>query len=103
MRDDAAAPLPPRACPRTSATWRPAGLYLLSPRTAHRLVGYIEEMAVVTYTNIVEMMATPGTKLHAAWSTRKAPPIAIQYWRLEPDASFLDVIKQVRIAHYRHP
>ena len=41
-------------------------LYLLSPRTAHRLVGYIEEMAVVTYTNIIELMQTPGSKLEQA-------------------------------------
>ena len=31
-------------------------LYVTSPATAHRLVGYIEEMAVVTYTNLIEMM-----------------------------------------------
>ena len=36
-------------------------LYIASPRTAHRLVGYIEEMAVVTYTNIVEVRPSPSS------------------------------------------
>lgn len=55
------------------------GLYVASPRTAHRLVGYIEEMAVVTYTNLIEMIETPGTKLHEAWSPLPAPEIARTY------------------------
>ena len=75
-------------------------LYLLSPRTAHRLVGYIEEMAVVTYTNIIELMQTPGSKLEQAWNKpgaeMPAPEIAITYWRLHKDATFFDVIEQVR-------
>jgi len=30
------------------------GLYLVSPRTAHRLVGYFEEEAVISYTHYLE-------------------------------------------------
>ena len=77
-------------------------LYLTSPRTAHRLVGYIEEMAVVTYTNIIEMVETPGTKLSEAWGSKTAPEIAKTYWRLPDDASFLDVIKQVAADETNH-
>jgi len=78
------------------------GLYVASPRTAHRLVGYIEEMAVVTYTNLIEMIETPGTKLHEAWSPLPAPEIARTYWRLPDDSSFLDVIKQVAVDETNH-
>ena len=77
-------------------------LYVLSPPTAHRLVGYIEEMAVVTYTNIIEMMETPGTKLHDAWRYMPAPDIAKSYWRLKDDADFFDVILQVAADETNH-
>jgi len=29
-------------------------LYLLTPKTAHRFVGYLEEEAVITYTNLLK-------------------------------------------------
>jgi hypothetical protein len=77
-------------------------LYVASPPTAHRLVGYIEEMAVVTYTNLIEMMETPGTQLNAAWSPLLAPDIAKTYWRLPDDATFFDVIKQVAADETNH-
>lgn len=76
--------------------------YIAKPAAAHRLVGYIEEMAVVTYTNIIEMMETPGTKLNVAWGEKKAPDIAKMYWRLDDDATFLDVIKQVAVDETNH-
>ena len=99
-------------------------------------------MAVVTYTNIIELMQTPGSKLEQAsapaavcvlhhqpprraallpsassssthgfplqmyfllpqaWNKpgaeMPAPEIAITYWRLSKDATFFDVIEQVR-------
>lgn len=77
-------------------------LYITSPPTAHRLVGYIEEMAVVTYTNLIEMMETPGTQLHDAWRHLPAPDIAKTYWRLEDDADFFAVIKQVAADETNH-
>jgi len=81
-------------------------LYLLSPYTAHRLVGYIEEMAVVTYTNIIELMQTPGSKLEQAWNKpgaeMAAPEIAVTYWRLKPNATFFDVICQVATDETNH-
>lgn len=49
----------------------------------HRFVGYLEETAVHTYTNIVEMTNTPGTKLHTAWKDVPAPQIAIEYWKVD--------------------
>mmetsp|Transcript_54162 Transcript_54162/g.118113 ORF Transcript_54162/g.118113 Transcript_54162/m.118113 type:complete len:340 (-) Transcript_54162:460-1479(-) len=77
-------------------------LYVLSPRTAHRSVGYIEEMAVYTYSNIIQLMDTPGTKLHEAWSTKEAPEIAKVYWRMDDKATFMDVIKQIAVDETNH-
>jgi len=77
-------------------------LYVLSPRTAHRTVGYVEEMAVYTYSNIIELMGTPGSKLHTAWADKAVPPIALNYWRMGSDASFLDMMKQIALDETNH-
>jgi ubiquinol oxidase len=72
-------------------------LYLLSPRTAHRVTGYFEEEAVCSYT---EYLAGVDDGTHA---NVPAPRIAIDYWRLAPDARLRDVIIAVRAdeAHHR--
>jgi ubiquinol oxidase len=72
-------------------------LYLISPRTAHRVVGYFEEEAVYSYT---EYLAGVDNGIHA---NVPAPRIAIDYWRLAPDARLRDVIIAVRAdeAHHR--
>ncbi len=75
--------------------------YLLSPRTCHRFVGYLEEEAVKTYTRCLEDI--DSGKLEK-WRTMEAPQIAKDYWRLGDDASFRDVIAAVRAdeACHRH-
>lgn len=65
-------------------------LYIFFPRTAHRLVGYFEEEAVISYTNYLEQVEN-DLSLNVA-----APQIAINYWKLKPDARLIDVIKVVR-------
>jgi ubiquinol oxidase len=72
-------------------------LYLVSRRTAHRLVGYFEEEAVLSYTHyLVEIDAgrTPNVA---------APAIAKRYWKLADDATLRDVVLVVRAdeAHHR--
>ncbi|MBK6469909.1 MAG: alternative oxidase [Betaproteobacteria bacterium] len=72
-------------------------LYLVSRRTAHRLVGYFEEEAVLSYTQyLVEIDAgrTPNVA---------APAIAKRYWKLADDATLRDVVLVVRAdeAHHR--
>ncbi|HYD99559.1 MAG TPA: alternative oxidase [Alphaproteobacteria bacterium] len=65
-------------------------LYLLSPKTAHRVVGYLEEEAVVSYTHYLEAIddgRIPNVP---------APDIAIAYWGLAPDARLRDVVLVVR-------
>lgn len=72
-------------------------LYLVSARTAHRIVGYFEEEAVLSYTlYLAEIDAgrTPNIP---------APDIAKRYWLLADDATLRDVIVKVRAdeAHHR--
>ena len=65
-------------------------LYLLSSRTAHRLVGYFEEEAVYSYTEY--LAGIDGGQ----YENVAAPQIAIDYWKLAPDARLRDVILVVR-------
>jgi len=60
------------------------------PRTCHRLVGYFEEEAVISYTAYLKQVeANPDLNIFA-------PKIAIDYWHLPMDARLVDVIKAVR-------
>ena len=69
--------------------------YAFSPRAMHRFVGYLEETAVMTYANLVEKAATPGTRLHAAWAGLDAPDIAKSYWKLDDDASWAECLRHM--------
>ncbi|MFT5774408.1 alternative oxidase [Hyphomonas sp.] len=71
-------------------------LYLFAPRTAHRLVGYFEEEAVVSYTNY--LTAIDSGEL----ANPPAPRIAIDYWKLSPDATLRDVVIAVRADEMEH-
>ena len=72
-------------------------LYLISPRTAHRVVGYFEEEAVRSYTEYLAGI-DDGT-----YANVPAPAIAIVYWKLDPGACLREVIVAVRAdeAHHR--
>ena len=72
-------------------------LYLVSSRTAHRVVGYFEEEAVTSYTLYLKEI-DEGRSPNAA-----APAIAIHYWKLPADATLRDVVLVVRAdeAHHR--
>jgi ubiquinol oxidase len=65
-------------------------LYLISPRTAHRVVGYFEEEAVVSYTNYLEEIDA------GRHENVPAPQIAIDYWKLKPGARLRDVVLAIR-------
>jgi hypothetical protein len=79
-----------------------ATMYVIKPQLLHRFVGYLEETAVHTYTNIVTMTNTPGTKLHTAWSDTPAPPAAIGYWQLPADAKWVDCLKRMLADESHH-
>jgi len=72
-------------------------LYLVSRRTAHRLVGYFEEEAVVSYTQYLDDIDA-GRSANVA-----APAIARRYWKLADNATLRDVVLAVRAdeAHHR--
>lgn len=71
-------------------------LYLISPKTAHRVVGYLEEEAVYSYTEYLAGV-DDGT-----YANVPAPKIAIDYWKLAPDARLRDVIIAVRADELHH-
>lgn len=71
-------------------------LYLFAPRTAHRVVGYFEEEAVVSYTLYLEEIDA------GRHENVPAPPIAIRYWSLPEDARLRDVIIAVRADEAGH-
>ena len=65
-------------------------LYVASSRTAHRLVGYFEEQAVISYTQyLAEIDAGRVANV-------PAPKIALDYWRLPANARLRDVVLAVR-------
>ena len=70
--------------------------YILSPRTAHRIVGYLEEEAVVSYTEFLAEID------RGAIENVAAPRIAIDYWRLPADARLRDVVERVRLDEAGH-
>jgi ubiquinol oxidase len=71
-------------------------LYLIAPRTAHRMVGYFEEEAIVSYTSFL-------TEIDAGrFDNVPAPKIAIEYWNLPADARRRDVVIAVRADEADH-
>ncbi|XAR69202.1 Ubiquinol oxidase [Bertholletia excelsa] len=71
--------------------------YLVSPKLAHRITGYLEEEAVNSYTEFLNDIEK------GEFENVPAPAIAIDYWRLPKDATLKDVIKVIRAdeAHHR--
>jgi ubiquinol oxidase len=65
-------------------------MYLISPKTAHRVVGYFEEEAVISYSHYLEEIDA------GRHENVPAPQIAINYWNLEPDAHLRDVVLAIR-------
>jgi ubiquinol oxidase len=67
--------------------------YLVSPSYCHRFVGYLEEEAVHTYTVMIKAL-DDGLLPH--WERAKAPQEAIEYYNLEPNASYRDMLLAIR-------
>jgi len=76
--------------------------YAVHPGSMHRFVGYLEETAVETYTNLVEKTTTPGTKLHDEWQGLAAPGIAKAYWKLDRDAKWVDCLQHMLADESHH-
>lgn len=71
-------------------------VYLFWPRVAHRFVGYLEEEAIVSYTDYLADIDA-GTIENV-----EAPAFAIDYWHLSPEARLRDVVVAVRLDEAKH-
>ena len=71
-------------------------LYLISSKTAHRVVGYFEEEAIVSYTEYLAQIDAGRVENVAA------PRIAVDYWKLGPDARLREVVVAVRADEAGH-
>ena len=67
-----------------------AVIYIVSQRTAHRIVGYFEEEAVRSYTEYLHELETGKIE------DQPAPEIAINYWNLPLHSTLKDVVKVIR-------
>jgi ubiquinol oxidase len=65
-------------------------LYIFFPQCAHRMVGYFEEQACISYTEYLKEIDEGRTE------NIKAPKIAIDYYNLSKDATLRDVVIAVR-------
>ena len=65
-------------------------IFIISQRTAHRIVGYFEEEAVVSYTEYLKELENGKIK------DQPAPEIAINYWNLPLHSTLKDVVKVIR-------
>ena len=65
-------------------------IYLSSQRTAHRIVGYFEEEAVISYTEYLKEIEEGKIE------NIKAPEIAINYWNLPLNSKLKDVVEVIR-------
>ena len=76
--------------------------YLVSPRTCHRFVGYLEEEAVYTYTRIIRELDAGNLP---KWSDDEfaVPDIAIRYWNMpEGHRTMRDLMMYVRADEAKH-
>jgi ubiquinol oxidase len=71
-------------------------LYVFFPKTAHRMIGYFENQAVVSYTQYLEEIDAGRVENIAA------PQIAIDYYKLESTARLRDVVIRVRSDEQGH-
>lgn len=71
-------------------------LYVLFPKTAHRMVGYFEDQAVISYTQYLEEIDTGRIE------NILAPKTAIDYYNLKQDATLRDVVIAVRTDEQGH-
>ena len=71
-------------------------LYVFFPQTAHRMVGYFEDQAVISYTQYLEEIDSGRTE------NIPAPQVAIDYYGLSNDATLRDVVIAVRADEQGH-
>lgn len=74
--------------------------YLVSPRTCHRFVGYLEEEAVITYTRAIHEIEEGRLP---KWDKIEAPDIAIKYWNMPENQRMMrDLLLYIRADEAKH-
>ena len=71
-------------------------LYMLSQRTAHRMIGYFEEEAVVSYTDYIKQIDEGHIE------DVPAPRSAIEYYGLRETATLRDMLHCIREDERKH-
>ncbi|KAF8377300.1 hypothetical protein HHK36_030675 [Tetracentron sinense] len=71
-------------------------LYLISAKLAHRIVGYMQEEAIHSYTEYLKDIESGAIK------NVPAPALAIDYWRLPNYATLKDVVIAIRADEAYH-
>lgn len=71
-------------------------LYLITPGTCHRIAGYLEEEAIVSYTEYLAEIDNGSIR------NVPAPACAIGYWHLPPGAALHDLVIAIREDEIRH-
>ena len=71
-------------------------LYVIDYKTAHRMIAYFEEEAVVSYTQYLEMIESGQVE------NVPAPQLAIDYYKMKKSAKLSDLIKKVRADEAHH-
>ena len=71
-------------------------MYIISAKTCHRIVGYFEEEAVISYTNYLDEIDSGNIE------NIPAPQSAISYWHLNENAKLRDVVIAIRADEEAH-
>ena len=71
-------------------------VYIISHRTAHRMIAYFEEEAVISYTQYLQMVENGEVE------NVPAPQLAIDYYKMKENAKLSDLIKCVRADEMHH-
>lgn len=78
--------------------------YIISPKTMHRFVGYLEEEAVHTYNAMVREIENSVGALHE-WKSKPAPRDMAAYYCLDSGATYRDIVLCIRadeVGHREH-
>ena len=71
-------------------------MYLLFPKTSHRMIGYFEDEAVASYSEYLKLVESGVIENIAA------PELAINYYDMQKDARLSDLIIKVRADEMHH-
>jgi len=71
-------------------------LYMISEKTAHRMIGYFEEEAVISYTDYIQQVDD------GLIENVRAPEAAIQYYGLPDTARLRDMLECIREDERKH-